>query len=213
MAIMAKGVRVFQGARLAPTEAGHVSALLGYMDPPRDSMIADMGCGIGEVARLMKQERPDLDFILVNKNNLQLSLVPPCFVRIFADMHATGIPSASADGAMFCYALCHSDFPLALREAARITRPGGFLFVYDYERIRGIGGLFETRLASRAIHRAAMETLAREAGWHPRTWENPAVDDTLFREAYGNDAEYDMIFNDLRVCLWKMERGYISHVG
>lgn len=206
VAIMSEGIRVFQGARLAPTEAAHVAALLERMDPPLNSTIADIGCGIGEVARLMKQKRPDLDFILINKNPMQLDLSPPCFRRVLADMHDTGMPSGSVDGAMFCYSLCHSDFPLALREAARITKVGGFLFVYDYERIRGMGGLFETRLASRAIFRGAMEGLAREAGWRPWTWENPEVDDTLFRDAYQNDAEYNAIFDDLRVCIWKMER-------
>jgi len=121
-------------------------------------------------------------------------------------MHDIPMDDARVDGAMFCYSLCHSDFRIALREAARITQPGGFLFVYDYERMRGIGGLFETRLAARALPRVYMESMACDAGWLPEMWVAPEVDDTPFREAYGNDAEYDLIFRDLRACAWRMRR-------
>ena len=206
---MATGVRVFQGARLADTEAGHVSALLRIMAPPVGAVVADIGCGIGEVARLMRRERPDLFFALINKNRLQLSLGPlksRGFWPVLCDMHDIAMFDALVDGCMFCYSLCHSDFPLALAEAARITKPGGFLFVYDYERMRGSNVMFEAKLAARAVSREMMEDYAREAGWLPDQWWNPITDDTPFRDAYGDDAEYDLIFDDLRVCTWKMRR-------
>lgn len=208
-ALMASGVRVFQGARLADTEAGHVSELLRLMEPPPGAVIADIGCGIGEVARLMRRERHDLFFALVNKNRLQLSLAPMKsrgFWPVLCDMHDIPLFDARVDGCMFCYSLCHADFPVALAEAARITKPGGFLFVYDYERLRGANNMFVTKLAARAISREAMEDHACEAGWMPDRWWNPEADDTPFRDAYGDDAEYDLIFNDLRVCAWKMRR-------
>jgi SAM-dependent methyltransferase len=208
-ALMATGVRVFQGARLADTEAGHVSELLRLMAPSQGAVIADVGCGIGEVARLMRRERPDLFFALVNKNRLQLSLGPlksRGFWPVLCDMHDIPLFDARVNGCMFLYSLCHADFPVALAEAARITKPGGFLFVYDYERTHGDNDLFEAKLSARAISRDAMEFHAREAGWMPDCWWYLNADDAPFREAYGDDAEYDRIFNDLRVCAWKMRR-------
>jgi len=70
-AILSRGVRVFQGAHLAPTEAGHVSALLRLMAPPTGSLIADIGCGIGEVARLMKQDQQERATIIVGPTVLR----------------------------------------------------------------------------------------------------------------------------------------------
>lgn len=208
-ALMARGVRVFQGALLAGTEIGHAAALLRLMDPPKGAIVADIGCGIGEVARLMRRVRPDLYFALINRNRFQMAHAPlknRWFWPLLADMHDIPMSDASVDGCMFGYSLCHADVPVALSEAARITRAGGFLFVYDYERTGGDNELFETRLHARAISREAMMALATDAGWLPETWLCPKVDDTPFRDAYGNDEEYNEIFRDLRVCAWKMRR-------
>lgn len=202
---LAGGIRVLQGSRLAPTDEAHVSRLLAYMDPPNGATILDAGCGFGEVARLMQIERPDLDFILLNSNALQLSYAPD-MRRIQADMHALPLADASVDGVMFCYSLCHTDVAVTLAEAARVTRPGGVLFVYDYDRLRGDSELMFARLFAWAIPFDLMEWVAGRAGWLPVMHENPHADDAMFRTAYANDAEYDQIFDDLALSVWKMRR-------
>jgi SAM-dependent methyltransferase len=199
------GIKVLQGSRLAPTDDAHVSRLLAYMDPPLGAVLLDAGCGFGEVARLMRCERPDLDFILLNENALQLSHAPS-MRRVQADMHALPLADASVDGVMFCYSLCHTDISVALTEAARVTRPGGFLFVYDYDRLRGDSNLMHARLFAWAIPFDLMVWAAERAGWLPVMHENPHGDDTMFRAAYANDAEYNQIFDDLALSVWKMRR-------
>jgi hypothetical protein len=54
----ARGIRILQGNRLGDTDAAHVAALLALMALPEGALIADIGCGFGEVARLMRGQRP-----------------------------------------------------------------------------------------------------------------------------------------------------------
>jgi ubiquinone/menaquinone biosynthesis C-methylase UbiE len=204
--LLTRGIRVMQGGRMGATDEAHVAALLGYMHPDIGETVLDIGCGFGEVARLMQQQRPDLDFVLVNKNRFQLGHAPTKFRRVRADMHAMPISDATVDTAMFCYSLCHADPGVALMEAARVTRVGGQLFVYDFARLRGDNDLMERRLAARAISLGAMGQHAIKAGWMPSRLVSPDVDDTLFRDLYANDAEYDAIFADVCPVVWKAVR-------
>lgn len=199
-----RGIRVLQGCRFAPTDEGHVSVLLRLMSPPAGAVILDVGCGFGEVARLMQIERHDLDFILLNKNDMQMSHAPGTFRRILGDMHLLPLANRSVDGVMFLYSLCHADFRVALAEAARVAKPGGFLFVYDYERHAGDNALFLQHLAAWAIPRPLMEWVAGEVGWVPVMHETPHGDDAMFRAAFGDGEAYDAIFSDLVPCVWKM---------
>lgn len=200
------GIKVLQGCRFAATDEGHVSELLRHMAPEHGATILDVGCGFGEVSRLMAMERPDLDFILLNQNEKQLSYAPTDSMRVLGDMHAIPLADASVDGAMLLYSLCHADFGVALKEAARVTRQGGELFVYDYERVSGDNALFLAHLSAWAIPRPLMEWVAGNAGWTPVMHETPDGDDTMFREAFGDDVAYDAIFSELTPCVWKMRR-------
>lgn len=204
----ASGFRVLQGHRFAATDAGHVSALLGYMAPPHGATVLDIGCGFGEVARLMREERPDLAFVLLNRNAVQIRYAPrgEGFRAVLADMHALPLADASVDGAMFNYALCHADQPVALAEAARVVRPGGFLFIFDFERMAGDNGLMERTLFARAHTRAEFMAISAAAGWHDAVAINPAGDDTVMRDLMGDQDAYAAIFGDLRPVIWKLAR-------
>jgi ubiquinone/menaquinone biosynthesis C-methylase UbiE len=200
----AKGIRLLQGARFAPTDEGHVRVLLDHMAPPECAMILDVGCGFGEVAKIVGKIRRDLKFILLNKNWSQLSRAPDLSGRVQADAHGIPLTKHAVDGVIFCYSLCHMNFTTALSEAYRITKPGGFMFVFDYDRLRGDDNLFMRRLFARALPFAIMREVAECHGWQFHSYASPDSDDTLFREAFGNDAEYDLIFNDIRPAMWKM---------
>lgn len=204
--MLAKGIRVLQGYRLGPTDISHVSMLLAHMAPAQGATVLDVGCGFGEVAMLMADERPDLDWILLNSNAKQIAECPEDMRTVMSDMHRMAIPDAEVDICMFNYSLCHADMPVALTEARRVTRPGGQLFIYDYERIGGDNALMEQHLGARAYRREDLQAYAEASGWSLLWVVNPPGSDAVFRSLFPDQALYDSIFEDLRPIVWKMER-------
>jgi len=202
-----RGLRILQGYRLAPTDELHVVRLLAYMAPPRHTLWLDMGCGFGEVARHMRELRPDLRFILVNNNRYQLDQVPEGFRTLEADMAAVPLGDGAVDGCMFLYSLCHAEsFYTVLREAARLTAPGGALFVYDYQRLGGTNELMHQRLYAWALYGEQMQDELKAAGWRLTLRDYPDGDDSLFRSLFASEAEYEVIFRDLVPVLIKAVR-------
>lgn len=203
------GIRILQGFRLAETDETHVAELLEYMAPIHGSLWADIGCGFGEVAWQMNKQRPDLGFVLINNNQFQLDRAPSRYLRLLEDMHDIPLPGESVDGCMFLWSLCHADhFGAALSEAARITRPGGELFVFDFERTGGDDddALLKQRLYARALSMTRMREITANTGWTMSDTINPRGDDAMFRRAYGDQAEYDLVFRDVLPVIWKAVR-------
>ncbi len=126
---MARGRKVLQ-IFLAGDEATHVREMLAMMRPAHGASVLDAGCGIGEVARLMSDERPDLKFILLNNHGWQLEHCRD-FNSVLADMHETGLPGASFDGVMVNYAIGYADKSRFLQEVRRLLKGDGFLFICD----------------------------------------------------------------------------------
>lgn len=203
-----RGIRILQGNRLGQNDEDHVAKLLELMSPDTGDCILDIGCGFGEVARLMHSMRPDLRFGLLNDSSVQLSKCPVghAFASICADFHRTGLLSGFFDGAMALYSLCHADLPVALAEAARVVKKDGFLFVYDYVRIGGDNVLMERCLHAHAHPIDKVIEAAADAGWHMHWICRTGGDDTLFRELMGDDDTYDAIFNDLEPVVFRMVR-------
>lgn len=130
---LAQGIRVLQTGFLDGSPQAHVARLLDLLDPPLNAHIVDAGCGVGEVAALMREQRPDLTFDLVNISQHQLDHAPrgPGYAHHLVDFTASGLPGESADVVMFNSALCQMPINQALSEARRLLKPGGQLFVCD----------------------------------------------------------------------------------
>jgi ubiquinone/menaquinone biosynthesis C-methylase UbiE len=206
-ALWDKGVRVLQSNRFDPSEREHVLKLALHMKLNGEREVADMGCGFGEVSRILSELLPDAHFRLVNINGFQLNRCPEGerFTPHAEDFACTTIPDNSVDLVMFNYAICHAPRPVsALQEAARIVRrPNGRLFVYDYERIGGDNGITEAVLSAQFHSETWFKLMCNIAGWR-YVRKYPAVgDDTQMREALGNDGLYDMIFSELRPVIWR----------
>ena len=200
--VLARGIRVLQGNRLAPTERAHVSELLRRMNPHQGARILDVGCGVGEVAKLMREERDDLSFILVNFNLHQLELAPPDMGRLHCDMHNIGLPDNAVDGAMILYTMCHADLERMLREVARVVRPGGFVFIYDYLRHSGTNDDMVAHLSARAHRAEELDAAFTTVGMTVVSGMPAHGDDTLFRYLFADHTLYDRIFSELEPRTW-----------
>ncbi|UFN49390.1 class I SAM-dependent methyltransferase [Roseomonas sp. OT10] len=202
------GIRVLQGNRLGATEADHVAALHRFMTLPPGATVADLGCGTGEVARILGALRPDLRFLLVNYSGAQLAMAPSGtrFARLLADFHALPLADGCADVALHLYSLCHGDPPSALAEAARIVRRGGSLFIYDLARERGDNAAVEMRLFARFHPVAAIAGWAEAAGWSLDGVAQPVGDDLVLRGLFPDPGEYDALMSDLRATIWRFTR-------
>lgn len=189
--VLERGIRVFNGALFGPTEEEHVAFLLGAMDPPPGAMVIDAGCGVGEMARIMKMLRPDLEFLLLNASTAQLAQCPEELDLLHGDFNAMPLPDECADVVIFSYALCHSqDFERTFAEARRVLKVGGKLFVNDMARTMGDNAEFEAVLGARVHEAMAVEAWARAAGLGLDYTITPDVEVERLKELLPEDGQH-----------------------
>lgn len=203
------GFRVMQPYQFGATDAEHVAVLLRRLDPPAGAHVLDAGCGIGEVARLMAESRPDLSFVLANSSAHQLSMAPTGeqFTHWHVDFHRLPCDAASFDAVMFNAAFCHSDRPEALlREAARVLIDGGTLMIVDMLRRGGDNRALSAEMHAYAHRADDMGRWAMAAGFSLSHVEMPPRDDDKFRALVNDDGRYSRLYGELHPVVWKFER-------
>lgn len=164
-ALLAQGVRVLNAFLLGDTETDHAMRLLELMAPAQGAVVLDAGCGVGELALLMSKARPDLEFKLLNVSQHQLELCPQGMERICAPYERTGLPEASVDVVLFAFSLCHAeDWGAALREAYRVLRPGGVVFIFDMAREGGSNTMLREILHASAYRPMDIASVAKRCG-------------------------------------------------
>lgn len=201
------GIRVFNGALFGQDEAEHVDVLLELLDPIEGALVIDAGCGVGEMARLMHERRPDLKFLLVNTSHTQLALCPPDFDRLLADYeHLDGVPDHCADAVVFSYSLCHADFwPAALAEARRVLKPGGTLLVNDMATLNsGPFNEMERILGARAWTPELVERWFREEGFMLEEALAPDVGVDRLRDLLERDGVDTSIIDGIVPTVWRL---------
>lgn len=106
-----------------------VDAAIGWLAScPRTWVVADLGCGDAKIAASAKQRV------------LSFDLVARAPGVIAANMASLPQDSASVDAAVLCLALMGTDYAAFLREAVRILRPGGALWIAEVKsRFAGPG--------------------------------------------------------------------------
>ena len=114
MSLMARVHGNYVLGRRVQVLARHLAEML-----PRDASVLDVGCGDGSLAKLICDQRPD-----VNMRGIDVLVREPTAIPVepFDGAH---IPAddGSFDVAMFVDVLHHTDDPrLLLREARRVTR-------------------------------------------------------------------------------------------
>ncbi len=197
------GYRILQIYSFAETDEKHVGMLLDWMSPPVGAKVVDMGCGVGEVARLMKESRPDLNFTLVNLSDVQLAYCPPedqCLANFLAVPRA----SASYDCASFMFAIGHENIDAGLREAFRLLKDDGTLFVCDMERFGGDGAAMAELVQYQVLRRDEFRAAAVAAGFEEIACQVPDVVRNIGPEVCG--ADYEQIFGDVGPIVWKFRK-------
>lgn len=202
---MDAGATILQIFQLGPDERAHVAELLSFFSPPANARVLDIGCGIGTVADMMKSIRPDLSFMLLNTNAWQLEHCSPDHKQCQADMHCTGLGSASFDAIMVNYAIGYARLKEAAAEFYRLLRDGGILFIWDIE---GHSPTLLECLEYRSYPTDEFTETVCAAGFDLQSHASPNAQATKFRELLRleNDsvqAQVNSALDEIRPALWR----------
>ena len=159
----------------APALIDDELSLLGELVPLTGQRIVELGCGNAQLARTLLSRYPDshVTGLEVDERQHAKNLASPQAGLDFiaAGAQAIPLPDASFDLALMLKSLHHVPVALmaqALREVARVLRPGGHLYVS--EPVYGgpfndLVRLFNDERVTRAAAQAALDEALRTPVW------------------------------------------------
>jgi ubiquinone/menaquinone biosynthesis C-methylase UbiE len=110
----------------------HVKVVLEHLGDLNGKRVADVGCGKGRFARIVKERNPGATVVALDLAEAMLRGIPPDIKRVAASMTALPLASDAFDGAYATESLEHAvDIPGAVAELARIVKPGGRIVIID----------------------------------------------------------------------------------
>ncbi len=108
----------------------HVKVVIDHMAGAQ--RVADIGCGKGRFARLVKDANPSCTVVALDLSHAMLTHVADDLEPVAASMTALPLASGSCDGAYATESLEHAiDIDTAIGELCRIVRPGGRILIID----------------------------------------------------------------------------------
>jgi ubiquinone/menaquinone biosynthesis C-methylase UbiE len=133
---IAHGITIFQSKLINDSEEETVSAIYDALKPKSESLILDMGCGIGGVARLMLEIDGTLKFLGVTNSKFQVDYITnlnhPSIAAIYADFSNVPIPDESVDYIMLNEAIIFGDTQSVLTECFRVLKKGGRIVIKNF---------------------------------------------------------------------------------
>src|SRR5262249_7083502 len=110
----------------------HVKVVLDHLGNVNGKRVADVGCGKGRFARIVKDQNPSAQVVAIDLAEEMLRYVPAGIQKVAGTMTAIPIASESCDGVYATESLEHAvDIPGAIAELARIVKPGGRIVIID----------------------------------------------------------------------------------
>jgi SAM-dependent methyltransferase len=192
---MDRGDRVLQTHWYADTDEGQADYLLATLKvdlkPTLNSIILDNGCGIGEISRILGQKHSNLNFLMTNISEYQLSFCPvgDQYLTIYCDSHELKLPSDCVDAVMLSSTLCQLDAEIALDECYRVLVDGGILLINDMVRDNNNTEL-EDNLAARVVSAQKMKDQVEFAGFSIDQFFIGGGSDHKFRAMLGQNAHW-----------------------
>lgn len=148
----------------------HVKLVLEHLGDLPEGKVADIGCGKGRFARVVKERFPGAHVVAMDLAEAMLRCAPPDLERVAGSMTAIPLATESVDAAYATESLEHAvDIPRAVEELARIVKPGGRIVIID--KSAEAWGRLETPEWERWFGRKELERLlARHCR---RVWSQP----------------------------------------
>ena len=110
----------------------HVKVVLEHLGNLNGKRVADVGCGKGRFARIVKDRNLGGSVVALDLAEAMLRAIPPDIERLAASMTALPLATEAFDGAYATESLEHAvDIPAAVAELARIVKPGGRIVIID----------------------------------------------------------------------------------
>jgi ubiquinone/menaquinone biosynthesis C-methylase UbiE len=110
----------------------HVKIVLEHLGDLNGKRVADVGCGKGRFARIVKERNPGATVVALDLAEAMLRGIPPDIEPVAASMTALPLATEAFDGAYATESLEHAvDVPAAVAELARIVKPGGRIVIID----------------------------------------------------------------------------------
>lgn len=148
----------------------HVKLVLDHLGDLAGKRVADVGCGKGRFARIVKEQFPAAQVAAIDLAEAMLAQAPSSLSRIAASMTALPLATGSMDAAYATESLEHAvDIPLAVAELSRIVKPDGRIVIID--KSAEAWGRLETPAWERWFGQKELERLL---GRHcRRVWSQP----------------------------------------
>jgi ubiquinone/menaquinone biosynthesis C-methylase UbiE len=148
----------------------HVKIVLDHLGDLSGKRVADLGCGKGRFARLVKERHPSAIVCAIDLAEAMLAHVPEGIPRVAATLTALPLATASFDGAYATESLEHAiDVEKAVAELCRIVTPGGKIIIID--KNAEAWGRLQTPEWERWFGRKEMEKLLKRHC--VRVWSQP----------------------------------------
>ena len=163
----------------------HVRTVLDWCGDLNGKIVADVGCGKGRFARIVKERNPQALVIGIDIAEAMLRCVPATVSTCAGSL--TGIPlaTASCDAAYATESLEHAvDIGEAIAELCRILKPGGRLVIIDKNKDHW--GRFKTPDWEKWFGQQELESMlkrhCRHVESHPISyWEDETPDGLFLR--------------------------------
>jgi ubiquinone/menaquinone biosynthesis C-methylase UbiE len=161
----------------------HVQLILRYFGDLNGRRVADIGCGKGRFARVIREANPAASIIAFDLADAMLRCVPEGITPCCGSMTALPFATGSFDAAYATESLEHAvDIEGAVAELCRVVRPNGRIVIIDKNAEHW--GRLKTPAWEKWFDRRAMEGLLRrhcsEVASEPVSYWEDVPPDGLF---------------------------------